>query len=73
MSKYVALVSFSGAISMYKGEERELKSKELISDLLRAQYIEEIKVINEKPVIEVIKEEKTTNEEINEVVESEDK
>lgn len=73
MSKYVALVSFSGSISMYKGEERELKSKELISDLLRAQYIEEIKVINEKPVIEVIKEEKTTNEEINEVVESEDK
>lgn len=56
MSKYIALTSFSGAISMYKGEERELKSKNIIEDLLRAGYIEE-----------------TTNEEVNEVVESEDK
>lgn len=41
--KYKALVSFVGQISMAKGEEREISNKKLISDLLQAKYIEEIK------------------------------
>lgn len=42
-----ALVSFSGALSMYKGQEIEFNDKEIIKDLLRAEYIEEVKP--EKP------------------------
>ena len=41
--KVKALVSFVGQISMAKGEVREISNKELISDLLNAKYIEEIK------------------------------
>ena len=40
--KYRALESFSGKISMYKGEIREL-TKEVAKDLLKANYIEKIK------------------------------
>lgn len=40
---YRALVSFSGVISMYKGEVREITNKEVIKDLLQAKYIEEVK------------------------------
>ena len=38
--KYKALKSFSGLISMAKGEVREIKDKTLIADLLDAKYIE---------------------------------
>ena len=41
--KIKALVSFSGALSMYAGEERECSDKAVLSDLLQAKYIEEIK------------------------------
>lgn len=41
--KYRALVSFSGALSMYEGEVRELDNKVIIKDLLSAKYIEEVK------------------------------
>lgn len=41
--KYKALVSFVGKISMAKGSVREISDKELISDLLNAKYIEEVK------------------------------
>lgn len=40
---YIALKSFSGKVSMYEGEQRELADKAVIADLLRAGYIEEVK------------------------------
>ncbi len=36
---YKALVGFSGAISMSKGEVREIKDKSLVADLTKAGYI----------------------------------
>ena len=39
---YKALVSFSGNISMSKGQIKEIKDKELIKDLIKANYIEEV-------------------------------
>lgn len=41
--KIKALVSFAGEISMYKGEERECNNKVILSDLINAKYIEEVK------------------------------
>lgn len=41
--KIRALISFSGNISMCKGEERECSNKAILSDLLKAGYIEEVK------------------------------
>lgn len=38
-----ALKSFSGAISMHEGETREIDDAELVEDLLKAGYIEEVK------------------------------
>lgn len=37
--RYIALVSFSGAISMHKGEIREISDSSLVNDLLKAGYI----------------------------------
>lgn len=45
--KIKALTSFSGVLSMRKGEVREYDNEVVLSDLLRAKYIEEIKP--EKP------------------------
>ena len=45
---YKALGSFSGLISMAKGETREIKDKEIIKDLLKAGYIEEVKSTKKK-------------------------
>ena len=36
---YMATVSFSGNISMYEGEVRELSDSSLIEDLTKAGYI----------------------------------
>lgn len=41
--KVKALVGFSGAFSMYVGEVREISDKAILSDLLQAKYIEEVK------------------------------
>ena len=41
--KIKALASFSGAFSMYKGEVGEHSDKAVLSDLLQAGYIEEVK------------------------------
>lgn len=38
--KHRALVSFSGAISMTKGEVREISNPTVVEDLLKAGYIE---------------------------------
>ena len=61
--KYRALVSFSGIISMAKGEEKEISDKELISDLLKAKYIEEVKENKNEDVAsnEEVKETTKTN------------
>lgn len=40
---YKALVSFSGLISMAKGEVKEITDNEIVKDLLEAGYIEEVK------------------------------
>lgn len=40
---YKAKVSFSGLVTMYKGETKELTDEELVKDLLKAKYIEEVK------------------------------
>lgn len=38
-----ALKSFSGIVSMYEGETREIEDAEIVADLLKAGYIEEVK------------------------------
>lgn len=38
-----ALKSFSGVISMHEGETREIDNAELVADLTKAGYIEEVK------------------------------
>lgn len=38
--KVKALTSFSGAISMSKGEERDIKNDVLLKDLMQAGYVE---------------------------------
>ena len=45
---YKALIGFSGKISMTKGQIREIKNKEIVKDLLKAGYIEEIKPTKKK-------------------------
>lgn len=45
--KVKALVSFSGAFSMYKGEAKECSDEAILQDLLQAGYVEEVK--SEKP------------------------
>lgn len=45
---YKALISFSGKISMAKGQVREITDKEVVKDLLKAGYIEEIKPTKKK-------------------------
>ena len=38
-----ALKSFSGVFSMYEGETREIDNAELVADLTKVGYIEEVK------------------------------
>ena len=40
---YKAVTGFTGVITMKKGEEKEIKNKALVKDLLKAGYIVEIK------------------------------
>lgn len=44
---FKALVTFSGKVSMAKGQVREIKDEAIIEDLLKAGYIEEIKSVKE--------------------------
>ena len=39
---YKALKSFSGVVSMKRGEEKNIEDQEVVKDLLRAGYIEEV-------------------------------
>ena len=54
-----ALKSFSGVLSMRIGEEREYDNEVVLSDLLQAGYIEEIKP--EKPKKDVKSDESKRN------------
>ena len=38
-----ALKSFSGIISMHEGETREIDNAEIVADLTKAGYVEEVK------------------------------
>lgn len=59
MAKYVALVSFCGAVSMAKDEVREIPDLSLVKDLTQAGYIKEAKA--KKTDKEDAKPEKTDN------------
>lgn len=64
---YKALISFSGLISMKKGEIKEITDTEIVEDLIKAGYIEEIKTNKEdikKDIKEDIKETKKTNKKV---------
>ena len=52
---YRALVSFSGKISMVKNQVKEIKDKEIINDLLKAGYIEEVKATKKEEAKEEVK------------------
>ena len=39
---YKALKSFSGVVSMKRGEVKDIKDQEIVKDLLRAGYIEDL-------------------------------
>lgn len=45
--KIKALTSFSGALTMSKGQEMEYNNKVILQDLLQAGYIEEVKTPKE--------------------------
>lgn len=45
--KIKALVSFTGAFSMYKGEVTECNDSVILRDLLNAKYIEEVKEVKQ--------------------------
>lgn len=54
---YKALKSFTGQISMIKGQEKDIKDEYIIKDLIKAGYIEEVKVKNEiKKEVEKVEE-----------------
>lgn len=57
---YMATVSFSGNISMYEGEVRELSDSSLIEDLTKAGYI----IKYEATKKEVAKDEKQTKRKV---------
>ena len=66
---FKALKSFSGKISMAKGQVKDIKDENIIKDLLNAGYIEEVKEEVSKVKKEVEKIETEVKEEIKEAVE----
>ena len=52
--KVKALISFSGVISMGKGELRNIETKEVLSDLIRCGYVEPVETVNVSPPLEDI-------------------
>ena len=40
--KVRALIGFCGLVSMRKGEVREIRDKDIVTDLLRAGYVEQV-------------------------------
>ena len=66
---YKAKKSFSGIISMKKGETKDLKDAFVIKDLLNAGYIEEIEEEAKKIETEVKQEAKKIETEVKQEVE----
>lgn len=54
---YKALKSFAGAVSMRKGEVKEINDKEIVKDLLNAGYIEEVKPVKKEKKVQEVQEE----------------
>lgn len=52
---YRALETFAGKVSMIKDEVREILDKDVVNDLLRAGYIEEVKPTENKVKEEIKK------------------
>ena len=46
---YRALISFSGLVSMVKGEVKEISNMEVVKDLLNCGYIEPVEEITPAP------------------------
>ena len=51
---YRALISFSGLITMAKGEVREISDNAIAQDLLQAKYIEKIKPAKQAVKVEQV-------------------
>lgn len=49
--EYKAKVNFSGVISMYVGEVKDIADVNIAKDLIRAGYIEEIKPANKAKAV----------------------
>lgn len=64
---YKAIKSFSGLVSMKKGEIKDLKDAFIIKDLLNAGYIEEIKEEVKKVETKVKEEVKEIKAEVKEI------
>lgn len=54
---YKALKSFAGAVSMRKGDVKEINDKEIVKDLLNAGYIEEVKPAKKEKKVQEVQEE----------------
>lgn len=50
--KVKALISFSGVISMHEGEIRDIDNKEVLTDLLNAQYVKKVTAKDDKKDVE---------------------
>ena len=59
---YMATVSFSGLISMHKGEVREISDSSLVEDLTKAGYIIPYKATNIEDKPKISKRKGKTNE-----------
>lgn len=55
--KYKALVSFAGAVTMAKGEIKEIDNPLIAKDLLTAKYIEPVKENKKKIHVKVVQHE----------------
>ena len=65
---YKALKSFSGLVSMTKGQLKDIKDENIKNDLLRCGYIEEVKEVKKEVKNEIKKEVVKVEEEIKEEV-----
>ena len=68
---FKALKSFSGKLSMAKGQVKDIKDEAIIKDLLNAGYIEEIKEEISTIKNEVEKVENEIKEQVEEITEVE--
>lgn len=59
---YMATVSFSGKISMHKGEVREISDPSLVEDLTKAGYIIPFEATNKEEKPKTSKRKGKTNE-----------